>query len=250
MNFSLCLYIKNQKQKSGASEMTQTKIYNPHIPIDLWAVLCLIQKLASENYIYYKQGIISNEKALSLATKFNELYRVGEPRYKRSRNKDKNISSVQLIMFPCENNLQFNWWLLATPDTTPDKSDFFHTREQPQCITSKNNRLLVANKYELVRYINKRKKDLTWTWQLSKESYDEYLSFLDKSAKHPSKEKYQFAINELIKRLPGFHRLREQATTLLLHCDNVSIHGRIEKPNHMPIQFRPIYNEKRLSDLL
>ena len=206
----------------------------PYDPLVLASKAALMQRLADYvrlGYRYWTSGEIPLDRANRLVDKFHRLYEVGRSRNQRcSAKRDGIANSVLLLYLPHTATAaqhasgqepyadtprpyaesrepqreSIRWFLLAT-----EGDGLVHEQEKLRDAWSGSaqDRLQLTG-YELVKLPRPGRAEPSWTWRMTKETYDAWRSRVIDTARRPGMD--TTSLIELLYRSPGFAGIRSQ----------------------------------------
>jgi len=191
--------------------------------------------LAGKGFVYYKSGVVVTKKAENLRQKFIDNYSIDLDKDRRTRLKDKGLTSTHLVMYHCKYDQLVHWYLLSSPgeglifDKPDDPMNDLRDRNQRLKVTApvkKYSKNSEPPAYEMIRRWGrneiKEKEVLRFTWKYDKrtvENYKEQLSLaVHRASKEGGNDKLLVSMLKSIRHTPGFHESRRQATALYQHA--------------------------------
>lgn len=116
---------------------------------------------------HYISGKIEFEKAFSLASKFESIYKTGLSRLERSRRRGRGEAAFRWQAWHDETSGIVHWALMKSAGHMPMEAE----REKWLDATGRN-RLTAPGGYEMVRLTKPTEPRPTWTWRYSKTHYE------------------------------------------------------------------------------
>lgn len=160
----------------------------------------------SRGFHWHTSGRIPGEKAIGFAAKLHRQYAaLASPQARQMARvrSGKDVPAARLILHPADDGASFDWWLIATSPLDG---------EQLQDARDKRQRLVVADRYELVQ-MPRVGAPPTWTWRLTEDERAALAAAVERDAKRRDPA----AIQELVQRLaalPMFSGVRRNVLGL------------------------------------
>lgn len=184
-----------------------------------------IQDAVENGYLYFVQGTVKQEKAVSVLDKLIERYKTDKTPIQRLRAYDRGESLVHLFAYinPEEPEKGLDFYLLHRPA----KGKKCPTLDTEPWRTATNRQTRIESRgYELLRVPNERTnkssktplKPYRWTWRYTSERMEQFEQKLKRCALRDSEEEYRSLFSTLKKTL-GFSGSREQAKSMLVRME-------------------------------
>ena len=155
-------------------------------------------------YVRYIAGVVSADKALSLASKFHDLYGIGCTPSQRITRKHKGQANSLFVLYWAEGATQVDWLLLVSAGSGPVVE-----REKLRSVTAKPRLVWIG--YELLRH--RERGTARWTWRRTKAEMAELYHLLGEQLRRRQTDALGDTL-ERIARQPGFHGVRVQSWAL------------------------------------
>lgn len=157
-------------------------------------------------YTHWTSGVVSADRAQSLAKKFHSRYGTELTRHQKAYARGEGQASAALILWS-ESPGQLRWVLMLTPG-----DNLAHELEHLKDATTAGGRIVFTG-YEMVQLPRRGSERPAWTWRMTSETYDAWRERILRSARRgPDTLSEQLA--ELA-RTPGFAGCRAQVRKLL-----------------------------------
>jgi len=204
------------------------------IPVTKTAAMRHLLELVQRGYRHGTWGRVPRDTAMDLAAKFAMLYRSDATRGARDYARSKGQAVTRMVMYPDDRTDALLWWLLATSGT-----GLVHERETltdtwQTCLKwcRLNHQGAWVPQYELEHYQRTHHAGggRRWTWLMADEYFREFRGALVYAAKRKGKMRVLPSQGKLltdnvawldkslenVRRMPGFHGIREQKRLLFL----------------------------------
>ena len=183
--------------------------YDPHV---LTHKTVLMQRLADhvrQGYHWHVSGSVPLDRAAAFIRKISTLYSLNIGKDERYRRKKAGLGNAQLLLWqPEPPSGPLAWWLLITDGDHPA-----HTLEKLRDAHGKNGRIQCTG-YELVQLTRAGQVAPSWTWRMSKETYEAWRTRILQAVRARTDEKLRQSWQSLY-RVPGFSGNRRQVGKLV-----------------------------------
>ena len=167
-----------------------------------------LQRNVGEGYYWHTSGTVPLEKARRLVRKFRDSYLIHLTGQHRWRRKKLGLGNARLFLWRENDQAPLTFVLLVTEGDHPA-----HDLEKLRDARKDDQRLSLTG-YELVRHQRSGNAHHSWTWQMARQTYDDWRARIIKAVRHRDRDEMSQAWWSL-HHVPGFGGNRHQVRQLV-----------------------------------
>jgi len=163
--------------------------------------------LVRTGHVLYVSGEIDKEKANKFSERMEKLYDINQNAMAASRKRRSGKSGFRLLLASLNDNTKLTFFLLRTDGEIPDAAMNENWRNALQ---SK----IEVTGYHLLRKSRKGSEKPSWTWEYTKDRYQQLFDGVITAIRKKSDKDLSFYVS-MIQKTQGFAGARVQAQKLL-----------------------------------